>query len=110
MYLIINKGERYIEENNRNKYLTLVSTDENKEILKKYIKLWDKIKDLTKSINNTSGGYDKKYMKITFKSNENLPLNKILKLHNLAVVLRSVFEEDKKYYSQVFLDEYLYEL
>ena len=43
-------------------------------------------------------------MKIKFSSDDNLPLNKILKL------IRSIFEEDGKYYPQVFLDECLYEL
>ena len=28
----------------------------------------------------------------------------------LTEIVRSVFEEDGKYYSQVFLDEFLYEL
>ena len=28
----------------------------------------------------------------------------------LTVIVRSVFQEDSKYYPQVFLDEYLYEL
>ena len=31
-------------------------------------------------------------------------------LHMLAVIVRSVFEEDGKYYPQVFLDECLYEV
>ena len=34
LYLIINKLNGYIEESNQNKYLTLVPTDENKDILK----------------------------------------------------------------------------
>ena len=38
-----------------------------------------------------------------------MPLNEILKLHNLTIVVWSVFQEDKKYYPQVFLDECLYE-
>ena len=33
LYLIIGKIDGYIEEKNRNKYLTLVSTDKNKEVL-----------------------------------------------------------------------------
>ena len=41
-------------------------------------------------------------MKIKFNSDDNLPLNKMLKLHMLTVIVRSVFEEDGKYYSQVF--------
>ena len=49
-------------------------------------------------------------MKISFESDEDLPLNKILKLHNLTVIVRSVFEEDGKYYPQVSLDECLYEV
>ena len=49
-------------------------------------------------------------MKIKFNSDDNLSLNKILKLHNLKIIVRSVFEEDGKYYPQVFLDEYLCEL
>ena len=49
-------------------------------------------------------------MKIKFKSDDNLPLNKILKLHILTAVVRSVFQENSKYYPQIFLDECLYEL
>ena len=49
-------------------------------------------------------------MKIKFGSDDNFPVNKILKNYNTAIVIRSVFEEDGKYYSQLFLDEYLYEL
>ena len=34
----------------------------------------------------------------------------MLKLHMLTVTVRSVFEDNSKYYSQVFLDECLYKL
>ena len=50
------------------------------------------------------------YMKIKFNAKDNLPFNKIFKLHNLVIIIRFVFQEDKKYYPQVFLDECLYEL
>ena len=43
-------------------------------------------------------------------SDDNLPLNKPLKLHNMTITIRSVFEEDGKFYPQVFLDDTLYEL
>ena len=49
-------------------------------------------------------------MKIKFNSDDNLSLNKILKLYNLTIIVSSVFQEDNKYYPQVFLDESLYEL
>ena len=61
-------------------------------------------------MNNKSGKYGKDFMKIKFDSDNSLPLNKTLKLHNMTIIVRSVFEEDDKYYPQVFLDECLYEL
>ena len=87
----------------------LVSTDKNKNILKTYTELWDKIIDLIRSVTNISADYDEKYTKIKFHSDDNLPLNKILKLHNLTIVVRSISWEDKKCYTKVFLDECLYE-
>ena len=49
-------------------------------------------------------------MKIKFDADDNLPLNKILKLHNMTIINRSVFEEDGKFYPQIYLDECLYDL
>ena len=49
-------------------------------------------------------------MKIKFDSDDNLPLNKPLKFHNMTITIRSVFEEDDKLYLQIFLDDTLYEL
>ena len=97
LYLIIDEVDGYIEEKNGNKYLTLVSTDNNKEVIIKYIKLWDKIKILIKTIyGSKAGDYGKNFMKIKFNSEYNLPLNKILNLENMIIVIRSVFQEDKK--------------
>ena len=45
LYLIINEVDGYVEEINGNKCLTLVSTDKNKEVLTKYTKLWNGIKN-----------------------------------------------------------------
>ena len=116
LYLIIGEVDRCTEENNGNKYLAFASTDKNKKVLEKYTKLWDEIKYDIETINSSKSGecnpieYDKDYMKIRFNSDDDSPLNKILKLHNLTTVVRSVFEEDGKYYPQVFLDECLHEL
>ena len=49
-------------------------------------------------------------MNIKFNSDDNLPLNKILKLRNLTIIVRAVFKEDNKYYPQIFLDKCSYEL
>ena len=65
--------DRYFEEFNKNKYLTLVATDESEEIIKK---TWSKIRDLISSITKNSDDYDKKYLKNKFNLDEVLPLNK----------------------------------
>ena len=83
LYFIIDKLDGYIEESSGNKYLTLVSPDKNKDILKKYTELWYKIKDLIRSVTNISGDYDEEYMKIKLNSDDNLPLNKVLKFLDL---------------------------
>ena len=49
-------------------------------------------------------------MRIAFKSDDNLPLSKPLKFHNMTITIRSAFKEDDKLYPQVFLDDTLYEL
>ena len=49
-------------------------------------------------------------MNVKFNSDDNLLLNKMLTLHMLTVIVRSVFEEDGKYCPQVLLDECLYEV
>ena len=54
--------------------------------------------------------YGKNYMKIKFNSDDDLPLNKPLKFYLMTITIRSVFEEDGKFYPQVFLDDTLYEL
>ena len=109
LHLITDKVDRSIKEKNGNKYLTLVSKDK-KGIIKKHTELWDKIESLIKKIDNKSGEYGKDFMKIKFNSDDNLPLNKILKLHNTTIVMRSIFQKDCKYHPQVVLDEFLYEL
>ena len=58
--------------------------------------------------NNKSGEYEKDYMKIKFNSDDKLPLNKQLKFLSVTIVMRSVFDEDGKYYPQAFLDDCLY--
>ena len=69
----------------------------------KFTKLWDEIKHLIETINDVEKSeYEKDFMKIKYNIDDNLPLNKMPKLHMLKVIVRSVFEEDGKYYPQVF--------
>ena len=52
--------------------------------------------------------YKKTYAKIRINTNDNLPLNKPLKFPTLTVIIICVFEEGKKLYPQIFLDECWY--
>ena len=112
MYLIIGKVDGHIEcEKNGSKYLVFDSTDENKEVLKKYTELWNGIKNEIETINGgKKSEYGEDSMKIKFDTDDNFPLNKQLKLHMLTIIVRSVFEEGGKLYPHVFLDNNLYEL
>ena len=70
LYLIIGNVDGHIEcnfaecnsikEKNKSKYLVFDSTDESKEVLKKYTGLWDGIKNEIKAIN---GGKEGEYGK-----------------------------------------------
>ena len=48
-------------------------------------------------------------MKIKFNSDNELLLNKSIEIRSMIIVVRAVFHKNK-FYSQVFLDECLYEL
>ena len=110
LYLRITHANGYIEEINENEYLIFDSIDENKELLKKYNDVFNGIMGKVKEVSNDECDYGKDYMRIEFNSDDNLPLNKPLKFHNMTITIRSVFEEDGKLYPQVILDDTLYEL
>ena len=109
LYLGIINVNGYIEEKDSNKYLVFDSTDENKELLKKY-NVFNGIRDRIKEINSNDCDYEKNYMKIKFNSDDDLPLNKSLKFRLMTITIRCVFKEDNELYPQVFLDDALYEL
>ena len=47
-------------------------------------------------------------MEIKSHLDDNLPLNKTLKLCNMIIVITAFFHEDNKYFPQVFLDKCLH--
>ena len=110
LYLNIDHPSGYIKEKGVKKYLVLVSTDENKELPKKYSDVWNEIKNKIKEVDDSECDYEKDYMKIKFNSDDNLLLNKPLEFHNITITIRSVFKKDGKLYPQLFLDDTLYEL
>ena len=110
LWLRINDASGYIEEINENKYLIFDCVDENKDLLKKYNDVFNRIMDKIKELSNDEYDYEKDYIKISFNSDDNLPLNKPLKFHNMTITIRPVFEEDGNLYPQIFLIDTFYEL
>ena len=89
LYLMIDKMIGHFEEKNGNKYLVLDDIDENKEVSTKYEEFWDGIK---KEIETINGGkkieYEKDFKKIRFESNDDLSMNKPIKLLLLIIIIR----------------------
>ena len=53
LYLLVNNASGYIKEKNGNKYLSFDdSVNENKALIKKYIDIWDGIKNEIETIND----------------------------------------------------------
>ena len=95
---------------NEDKYLFFYDSGENKKSLERYDDIFNGIMSKIKKIDYDWLEFSKDYMKIRFSSDENLPLNKLLKLCNMTVTIRYAFSKDNKLYPQVFLDDALFSL
>ena len=102
LYLMIHSATGYFKEKYGEKYLVLDATE-------KYDEVFSGIK---KEIETINGGkelfYEKNYARIGLNTDDDVPLNKPLKFPTLTLIIRCVFQEDKKLYLQVYLDECLY--
>ena len=111
LYLMISEVLGLIKEKMKVNTQLLIQQMKTMKYYKKYAGLQHVIKNEIETINEGKiSEYDKNFMKIKFDTGDNLPLNKTLKFHNVTIVIRTVFEEDDKFYPQVYLDERLYEL
>ena len=80
------------------------------DVLKKLANIW---KIISAKIEENTGGivqYDKDYMKIKFESNDNLPTDNTVNMHQITIIIRGNFAQNDKFYPQLFLDDALYEL
>ena len=89
-----------------NVWYLIIFVDEN--VFRKFANIW---KNITAKIEENTGGivqYDKDYMKIKFESNNNLPADNIVNMYQVAIINRSVFAQNGKFYPQIFLVDALY--
>ena len=103
----INDPSGYIKEINKDKYLIFDDTDKNKELLEIYHDVFSGIMSKIKQIYDDWLEYTKGYKNIKFNLDDNSPLNKTLKFHQMTITIRCVFSEDNNLYPQVFLDDAL---
>ena len=104
LYLIIYSARGYFKEKIGEKYLIL-------DPMEKYEEVFSGIKSEIETINSGEEMYyEKHYTKIGVNIDDDVPLDKKLKFPSLTIIIRFVFQNGKKLYPQVYLDECLYEL
>ena len=107
-YFAINDIYGYFEENNGKKYFNIDNTYNNKKILKKYMLLWDDIKDIIRDKGGKpSTDFIKDNMTFKFDTEDYIPLGKVLKF-DIIILLKNVIENDFDYYPQIYLEECKY--
>ena len=113
LYLVFNGVDAYFERIDENKYFLyyfFAITDKDREILENYKEIWTEMKDEIETIRGIEPiRYEKDFRKIKFESNYDLPLGEIINIPVCVIVARSVFQENGKYYPQIYLKYCFYE-
>ena len=105
LHFLINRLIGFIEEidGSNDKYLIVVSSLGNKNLINALDKVWSSIKD---KINPSIKIKD--YDKFRFNSDIDLPVNTIIEFHSLLINVSCVIEKDNEYYPQIYLDDCSY--
>ena len=102
--LVIHSATGYFKEKNGEKCLILNPID-------KYEEVFSRIKPEIETINiGEKLFYENHYAKIRVNTDDDIPMNKQIKFPTPTVIIRCVFQNGKKFYSQVYLDECRYKL
>ena len=102
LYLFLEDADGHIDENDGIRYLVFSPTEKNKEESKNYKKL--KVMNDDEPIENK-----KKFMRIRFESDGDLPLSKTINILEMIIAVVSVLEKKGKY-PQTVLHELAYKL
>ena len=103
--LYINRLIGFIEEidGSNDKYLVVVSSLRNKNIINALDMIWSSIKD---KINPDIKIKD--HDKFRFNSDIDLPVNMIIEFRSLLINVSCVIEKDNEYYPEIYLDNCTY--
>ena len=105
LHFLIDRLIGYIEEidGSNDKYLIIVSSLRNKNIISAIDTIWRSIEN---KIN--PGIKIKDYDKFRFNSDIDLPLNTIIEFRSLLINISCVIEKDNEYYPEIYLDKCSY--
>ena len=103
LYLNITRVYGYTEEKDGCKYLVVDSADS--EVFRKYNDVFDSIRNKINEIDGNKYDYGVDYNKIKFSSDDDLPLNKLLKFSIMTITIRCVIMDGDKLYPQLYLDD-----
>ena len=90
-------------DGSNDKYLVVVSSLRNKNIINALDMVWSSIED---KIN--PGIKIKDYDKFRFNSDIDLPVNTIIEFRSLLINISCVIDKDNEYYPEIYLDECSY--
>ena len=105
LHFLINRLIGFIEEidGSSDKYLVVVSSLRNKNIINALDMVWSSIED---KIN--PGIKIKDYDKFRFNSDVDLPVNTIIEFRSLLINVSCIIEKDNEYYPEIYLDNGTY--
>ena len=105
LHFLINRLIGFIEEKDgsNDKYLVVVSSLRNKNIINALDKVWLSIKD---KINPNIKIKD--YDKFRFNSDLDLRVNTIIEFRSLLINVSCIIEKDNEYYPEIYLDDCSY--
>ena len=90
LYLVFNDLEAMFEKKGENKYLMFCSTEKNKSMLKNYLDVFDEIAKQIEIMTNDNMQYSKDILKIKFKTDDDLPFNKIINVPMCVINVSSI--------------------
>ena len=110
LYLVFNDLDVMFRKSGKYKYLIFSSTEKkNRTMLENYTELFDKIAEQNGLKSDDKVRYHEDIMRIKFKTNDDLTLNRIINIPVCVIVVSSIFFEDGDYYPQISLHDYFYE-
>ena len=89
--------------------MTIDRPSNNKIFLNKYDEIWAKIiQEIKRQKDYPVVNFEKSILTIHFDTENDVPINKMLKFNSLTILITRVFEIDSRFYHKNFLNECYY--